>query len=104
MQAALTEDMLATDLADYLVRKGLPFRQAHHVIGQIVQAAGQQKVSLSGLSLDALQGFSPLFTADVASVFDFSASVARRRAPGGTAPEAVREQLQQAKKLLDKMV
>lgn len=104
MRAALTEDMLATDLADYLVRKGLPFRQAHHVIGQVVQAAGQQKVSLSGLSLAVLQGFSTLFTADVASVFDFLVSVARRRAPGGTAPEAVQVQLQQAKKLLDKMV
>lgn len=97
MRTALTEDMLATDLADYLVQKGLPFRQAHHVVGQAVSAAAREKIGLSKLSLETLRGLSPLFEADVAEVFDFAASAARRAAPGGTAPAAVREQLAAAR-------
>lgn len=96
MVAALTEDLLATDLADYLVRKGLPFRQAHHVAGSAVRLAAQEGVGLSALSLDELKGLSDLFTADVAEVFNFAASVARRSTFGGTAPDAVRVQLQAA--------
>jgi argininosuccinate lyase len=97
MRAALTEDMLATDLAEYLVRKGLPFRQAHHIVGQAVQIAAQQGSGLARLSLEALHNLSDLFTEDVMTVFDFDASVARRKAPGGTAPDAVAEQIRQAK-------
>jgi argininosuccinate lyase len=100
LQAALGEDMLATDLADYLVKKGLPFRQAHHVAGQAVRLAAEQNQRLSQLSLQTLQGLSPLFESDVASVFDFAASVERRKAPGGTAPEAVKAQIAAARKLL----
>ncbi len=93
MRAALTEDMLATDLADYLVRKGMPFRQAHHVVGQAVRLSSQRNTSLSKLSLDDLNGLSDLFATDVVDVFDFVSSVARRKVPGGTAPEAVRAQI-----------
>ncbi len=101
MRAALDEDMLATDLADYLVQRGLPFRQAHHVSGQAVTLAGGQGKRLSQLTLKELQGLSDLFSADVAQVFDFAASVARRKAPGGTAPDAVREQIKAAKHWLE---
>ncbi len=97
MRAALDEDMLATDLADYLVQRGMPFRQAHHVSGQAVVLAGQQGVRLSQLTMDQFVELSDLFSADVAQVFDFAASVARRKAPGGTAPDAVREQIKAAK-------
>jgi len=100
MRAALMEEMLATDLADYLVKKGMPFRQAHHAAGQAVRQAQQQGVTLSHLSLESLQGISDLFAADVAAVFDFGASVAARRAAGGTAPQAVLEQIAEAKHLL----
>ncbi|MBZ0279727.1 MAG: argininosuccinate lyase [Anaerolineae bacterium] len=93
MRAALGDDLLATDLADYLVRKGLPFRQAHHIVGQAVQLAAGQGVGLSVLTPDMLAGLSDLFTEDVVSVFDFDASVARRAGDGGTAPEAVRRQI-----------
>ncbi len=101
MKAALGEDMLATDLADYLVRKGLPFRNAHHVSGQAVRLAAQKGVPLSGLSLEIYQSLSDLFTADVANVFDFAASVAKRKAAGGTAPEAVRQQIESARSWLN---
>lgn len=97
MAAALTEDLLATDLADYLVRKGLPFRQAHHAVGAVVRRAGELSVALSALPLSELQDIHPLFAADVAEVFDFAQSVAQRRAFGGTAPAAVREQIARAK-------
>lgn len=97
MRAALDEDMLATDLADYLVQRGMPFRQAHHVSGQAVVLAGQQGVHLSQLTMDQFEELSDLFSADVEQVFDFAASVARRKAPGGTAPDAVREQIKAAK-------
>jgi argininosuccinate lyase len=101
MRAALDEDMLATDLADYLVLKGLPFREAHHVSGRAVRLAAEQGVRLSKLTLEQLQGLSNLFESDVVEVFNFEASVARRRMVGGTAPEAVREQIKAARRLLD---
>ncbi len=100
MAAALTEDLLATDLADYLVRKGLPFRQAHHAVGMVVRRAGELSVELSALPLAELQGINPLFAPDVEAVFDFAQSVAQRRAFGGTAPTAVREQIALAKQRL----
>lgn len=78
MRAALDPDMLATDLADYLVKKGMPFREAHHVAGRAVHLAAAQGVKLPELPLEALRGLSPLFGADVADVFDFEASVKRR--------------------------
>jgi argininosuccinate lyase len=89
--------MLATDLADYLVAKGMPFREAHHVSGRAVRMAGEQGIQLSQLSLEDLQELSPLFDADVANVFDFDKSVARRKAAGGTAPEAVKAQIEAAR-------
>src|SRR5262249_34917707 len=100
LKAALDPDMLATDLADYLARKGLPFRQAHHVAAAAVRKAGEKGVELGDLMLEELQGLSPLFEADVRDVFDFEASVARRDAIGGTEPEAVKAQIAAAKQLV----
>jgi argininosuccinate lyase len=100
MRAALDEEMLATELADYLVRKGLPFRQAHHAIGAVVRYASSSGLKFSQIPLDKLQEISPLFDTDVSTIFDFDAAVARRAAPGGTAPEAVRQQIAEAHKWL----
>lgn len=97
MRAALGADLLATDLADYLVRAGLPFRQAHHVVGSAVRLAGTKKVELSQLTFEDFVGLSELFRPDVTEVFDFDASVQRRAAIGGTAPSAVLAQLESAK-------
>lgn len=94
MRGALTMDMLATDLADYLVRKGVPFRETHHISGEAVAFA--EKNGLSGIDKISLQDYQKIdqrFEADVASVFDFDASVERRTARGGTAKSAVLEQL-----------
>ena len=93
MLRALDAGMLATDLADVLVERGLPFRQAHQLVGQAVQAAAHAGVSLAELTLAQYQAISPLFGEEVHAVFDPQRSIARRRAFGGTARPAVEEQL-----------
>ncbi|MEZ5650459.1 MAG: argininosuccinate lyase [Burkholderiaceae bacterium] len=79
----------ATDLADYLVRKGLPFREAHEVVARAVRAATEQGVDLADLSLSALQAFSDRISADVFGVLTLEGSVAARDHVGGTAPSRV---------------
>lgn len=79
----------ATDLADYLVKKGLPFRDAHEVVGKSVAAAIAKKKDLSELSLDELQSFSSLITDDVFDVLTLEGSVNARNHIGGTAPQQV---------------
>jgi len=101
MEAALSADMLATDLADYLVRKGLPFRQAHHVIGTVVRRAEETKRSIAQLTPDELAAIHPLFAPDVAAVWDFNASVEKRNALGGTAASSVLHQVAQLRAWLD---
>ncbi len=101
MRAALDESMLATDLADYLVQRGVPFREAHALVGAAVRAAQTQGVALSALPLDTYQAISPIYAADLYSVFDFTTAIAKRRSFGGTAPEAVRLQIRQAEAFLN---
>jgi argininosuccinate lyase len=100
MLAALPEEILATDLAEYLVQKGMPFREAHHVVGRVVRHAQDEKIAFSKIPLEKLRELSERFSEDVKEVFDFAASVARRKSIGGTAPEAVKKQIAEARKLL----
>ncbi len=100
MSDALSEDLLATDLADYLVKKGLPFRRAHHAVGAIVRKAAEQGAALSDLDLETLQSVSGYFAEDVAAVFDFGRSVQERKSFGGTSPGAVKLQIKRAKSVL----
>jgi len=100
MRAALDEALLATDLADYLVRKGIPFRKSHHLVGRAVRRAEELEVSLKALDLTDYQAIHPAFTEDVYGVFDFQRSVEARATEGGTAPAAVRAQIERAKALL----
>ncbi len=88
--AAMKGFATATDLADYLVRKGLPFRDAHEVVGKAVAFGVEQDRDLSEMSLDELQGFSPLIDADVFDILTLEGSVAARDHIGGTAPHQVR--------------
>ena len=94
MRAALTTDMLATDLADYLVRKGIPFRETHHISGSAVKLAEDRKCELSDLTLSELRTLHPAFEDDVKLVWDPEQSVERRNAIGGTSRRAVHEQVQ----------
>ena len=101
MRAAASEHYAtATDLADYLVRKGLPFRQAHEIVGKIVRLALERGVALEALPLDALRGFSPLIEADVLEALTVDASLRARAVTGGTAPAAVARALAEARALL----
>ncbi len=88
--AALQGYATATDLADYLVKKGLPFRDAHEAVAHAVRDCEQKGCDLADLSLDALRQFSPLIEADVHGVLTLEGSVAARAHVGGTAPEQVR--------------
>ena len=93
MRAALVPEMLATDLAEYLVRKGVPFRDAHHVAGAAVQMAELQGIPLSELDLTDLQKLHGAFDADVADVWSFERSVERRDVDGGSSRRSVLAQI-----------
>jgi len=93
MRAALTMDMLATDLADYLVRKGIPFRETHHISGRAVALAEKKGVQIGDLSLGELQDLNPNFEADVKDVFNYESSVEKRAAIGGTSREMIGRQV-----------
>lgn len=86
----------ATDLADYLVVKGLPFRDAHEVVGKAVLYCIDNKQALEEMSLEQLQQFSKLIEDDVYQCLDIRECVARRKIPGGPAPEAVQKALEEA--------
>ncbi len=101
MAAALSDDLLATDLADYLVRKGIPFRQSHHIVGQVVRRAEELGLSLREMPLSELRAISPQFDEDVAEVWDFEHSVERRDSAGGTSRAALEAQIAAARALID---
>src|SRR5205823_13461 len=98
LSAASDWYLLATDLADYLVRRGVPFRRAHEAVGALVRevAAGRDPATLT---LEEFRAVAPEFEADVLEI-DLSRSLAARNVPGGTAPEQVRRALAEAKERL----
>jgi argininosuccinate lyase len=92
-RAALKGYATATDLADHLVKKGLPFRDAHEAVAHAVKLALQRGVDLAELPLELLQGLHPAIGADVTEVLTLRGSMGARRVLGGTAPEQVRAQI-----------
>jgi argininosuccinate lyase len=100
-EAALRGFSTATDLADYLVRGGLPFRDAHEVVGKAVAHGVETGVDLAAMSLDTLQGFCPDIAADVFEILTLEGSVAARNHLGGTAPEQVRAAAERAREKVD---
>ena len=94
LAAQLEDDSLyATDLAEYLVQKGVPFAQAHRVVGQLLSHAEQGGERLSKLSPEIFRRFSPAFGRDVLKLFDPAVSVARKRSAGSTSPSEVARQI-----------
>ena len=91
--------ILATDVADYLVKKGLSFREAHGITGRLVSHAIGDGKTLENLSLDEYRRFSPLFEEDISNISAVS-SVASKNVPGGTASGQVRMQLERCRKIL----
>ena len=100
MESGLNDFMLATDLADWLVKQGIPFRKGHSIVGQVVRTAEQRHCTLRDLSIDDLQAINPAFKEEVLAIWNFVRSVEQRSAPGGTAKEAVLEQLAHAKEIM----
>jgi argininosuccinate lyase len=96
MAGALSSTMMATDLADYLVGKGVTFREAHGSVGQLVRQAEQSGIELDALPLSAFTAAHAAFGSDVRDALSARASVARREVDGGTGPRAVRAQLESA--------
>ena len=100
MLAALTPDMLATDIADYLVRKGVPFRETHHISGQVVALAEKEKMPMDKLTFEQLKGVDGRFEKDIMESFDYQKSVEMRSAKGGTSLSSVKEQIEVLRKML----
>lgn len=96
-QAAKDGFLNATDMADFLVRKGMPFRQAHEVVGRLVRRCLARRCRLEELSLKELQAASPLFDRDVSVYIALESCIERRRAIGGTATATVRKAVEAAK-------
>ena len=98
MNRALKEGFLnATELADYLVGKGIPFRQAHHITGNIVAYAEKKGVGLEDLTIQEFKQFSEEIEDDVYMALDFKQAVGRRETPGGTGPQSVERQIKWAR-------
>jgi len=100
--AASNPALLATEAADYLVRKGIPFRQAHDIIGKVLREAEKQNVSWTALPLDTLKKISPAFENDFATSLSVDAALASKKVPGGTAPESVAETITNLERRLNK--
>jgi argininosuccinate lyase len=93
MQAALVDELLATDLADALVRQGVPFRESHHLVGQVVRRAEELGCNLRDVPLSDCLAISPLLDESTQHIWDFERSVEQRSVAGGTARAAVEEQI-----------
>ena len=103
LAAASANYSVATDYADYLVRKGMPFRAAHEVVGKLVRYAEEKACELGELSLDDLRQCSPLFEEDARSI-TVQSSVASRDVAGGTAPGRVRKAIDAARERIDEFL
>ena len=100
--AASNPALLATEAADYLVHKGIPFRQAHDLIGKVLREAEKQNISWTALPLDALKKISPAFEADFSKSLSVDAALAAKKVPGGTAPESVADAIANLEARLNK--
>jgi argininosuccinate lyase len=93
MQQALTVDVLGTEVADYLVKKGVSFRQTHHLAGAVIKRAEDRGTMIDKLSLEDLKSISESFEDDIVTVFDFENCVEKRSSRGGTSKASVAEQI-----------
>jgi argininosuccinate lyase len=102
-EAAQDPALVATEVADYLVTFGVPFREAHEIVGKVLRAAEQEGISIREFPLERLREFSPAFGPSLATALTLESALARRATRGGTAPGAVRSALQDFKARLAKL-
>ncbi|ORY33209.1 argininosuccinate lyase [Rhizoclosmatium globosum] len=100
MKAALSVDMLATDIAEYLVRKGVPFRETHHIAGRAIKVAEDRGVQVSALTHADFLALNPAFESDIVALWDFERSVETRNVAGGTSKSSVLGQVRGLKEWL----
>lgn len=93
--SALSFDMLATDLAYFLVRKGVPFREAHHISGEVVAYAEKHSLPINEIPLNELKKISLVFDESITSIWNFESSVEQYSVIGGTAKKSVQSQIEQ---------
>ena len=103
MRQALTDYLLSTDMVDYLVRQGVPFRESHGIVGQLVAQALRHHKKLSQLTLNEFRRFSRKFQSDVYKVLDITKSINQRNLVGGTSPSAIKNQLRIARQHLKRL-
>lgn len=101
MHEALSAALMATDLADYLVTKGVAFRDAHAAVGRLVRECESLQIDLDALPFSAYRSAHPLFGEDARERLSAKTSVARREVPGGTGPSALRDQAREARRLVE---
>ncbi|KAI5861598.1 argininosuccinate lyase C-terminal-domain-containing protein [Durotheca rogersii] len=100
MLAALDPTLFATDLADFLVRKGMPFRETHHISGQVVAKSEELGIPMDKLSLEQLKAIGNRFTEEIMDIFNYEKSVESRSAKGGTSRSSILEQIEVPRALL----
>jgi argininosuccinate lyase len=100
--AASNPALFATDAADYLVHKGVPFRQAHDLIGKVLREAEKRNILWTALPLETLKNISPAFEADFLKSLSVEAALAAKKVPGGTAPESVADAIANLERSLNK--
>jgi argininosuccinate lyase len=98
--AAADPNLLATDLAEYLVEKGMPFRKAHEIVGKLVAQCSVKQKRLDQIAIAELKKLSPLFDVDFANVFDVRGSLARRTATGAPSPDNIAIQVKRWRRQL----
>ncbi len=104
MRKSLQEsDVLATEAADFLVERGVPFREAHRLAGEVVKLALERGKSLESLPLKDWESVSPLFTAEVKNYLSLESSLQKRNVEGGTSPQRLQEELENAQQVLSRM-
>lgn len=102
LEASKDEYLLVTEMADYLVRKGIPFRKAHEISGRVVKLSEEKGLLPSQLAIEDLKSISPEFEEDYYEIFDALKAVDRKNSYGGTSKESVLEQLRIASEILDR--
>jgi argininosuccinate lyase len=96
-EASADPSLVATEIADYLVQRGVPFREAHEIVGKVLRAAEQEGKTIREMPLDRLKAFSAAFAEDLHVMLTLDSALARRSVPGGTAPSSVRAALDEFK-------
>lgn len=102
-EAAQDPALVATEVADYLVAQGIPFREAHEIVGKVLRAAEQSGKSIREMPIAELKKFSPMFGSELSTVLTLESALARRSVAGGTAPGAVRAALEDFNARLTKL-